>query len=854
MAVQLLAGAKILWALGVWLGTAGWNAASPNLFFDWFYLLQLAVFCSAAALLLVGGRADQRARALGIQLLVFGALFVDPLLRKVIPLLSPQWATSSTVLYHLQPIAFAPAYFWQFARQFPHPLAERRFGVHPDLPFRVGMAIGCALVTANLVIPFATPGTLPAMLAAPFGARNDNGHLWDILMVLSLPPFGLILANLRASPEVERRRFRLFMAALIAGMLPLALDILAALLVPPYREYTRAAGRIRYVGIALSLALLIIPATTVYAVLVDRVFEVRFFIRKALQYALARYTLLALLAIPGIALLSYGYANRNQSINDLLRGEAAAGWVLLAATVIALGLVRRPLLDLLDRRFFREEYDARRILMNLVEGSRQAGSLNEQAALTVGEIDRALHVAAVGMLVRDASRTALVDPQEQLPPLACDSQLALLISGAAAPFDASQAESAVERLPGGDVEWLHQSRARLFVPLMASDGSLLGLIAIGEKLSEAPFSAEDRQLLTSVGASAALALEHRILVDSGPRSASGSHIEPGDAAPALQCARCGVLQDANPRGCQRCNGPLVPARLPAVLAGTFAIEREIGRGGMGVVYRGRDLTLDRPVALKTLPRVSTSSVNRMRNEALAMAALDDPHLAIIYGVETWRDSPVLILEYFGGGTLADRLKMGPLAPSDVVGLGLAMAAALDALHRAGFLHRDIKPSNIGYTAKGVPKLLDFGLARLVTHMPRRIATEASTGSSRPATQSAVSTAAISQSSESQAQRWAGTAAYLSPEAVVMKPPRASFDLWSLAITMFEALTGRNPFLGADVHETFWKICLARLPDPQSLRRDCPSPLADFFRGALSLRIEDRPASARAFHEALSRCG
>jgi len=848
--VQLVAVAKIVYGLGVWLASRASPAESPNLFSDWFYILQLTVFCTAAGLLLAG-RGDERARALATLMLLFGTLFVDPLLRSANRL---AWdsATWSIAFYHFEPIAFAPAFFWNFARKFPDALAESQSRIPPKVPFIVAMTVACLLVAANLIVPFTADQSLWSKLSAPFGGRNADGHLWEILMGLSLPSLFVIFAKVRGSPAIERRRFRLFMAGLIAGLLPLALDILAALTLPVYREYSRAPHRIRYVGVTLSLALLIIPVTTVYAVLVERVFGVRFFVRKALQYALARYTLLILLTVPAVALASFAYANKDRSISDLIRFRSPAGWLLLAATVIALGVARRPLLELLDRRFFREEYDARRILMNLVEGSRQTNSVNEQAALTVREIDRALHVTAVSILVKDAGRNVFVDPQHQLQSLPCDCPLATVIAGASPAFDLDQADSMVHRLPSADLEWLNQSRARLFVPLIASDRSLLGLIAIGEKLSETPFSAEDRQLLTTVGASVALAIEHRFLLESGPRSGSGSHVGDAESAAALQCARCGVLQDANPKGCLRCNGPLVPARLPAVLAATFAIEREIGRGGMGVVYRGRDLTLDRPVALKTLPRVSPSNVSRMRNEALAMAALDDPHLATIYSVETWRDSPVLVLEYLAGGTLADRLRMGPMSPSEVVSLGLAMSSALDALHRAGFLHRDIKPSNIGYTAKGVPKLLDFGLARLVTRLPRTV--PPAPGSTHIAADSVLTTASASRPADTATQRWAGTAAYLSPEAIAMKPPRASFDLWSLAVTMFEALTSRNPFVGADLHETFWRICLARLPDPATLRNDCPAPLADFFRSALSLRIEDRPGSARAFHQSLSTLG
>jgi serine/threonine protein kinase len=663
----------------------------------------------------------------------------------------------------------------------------------------------------------------------------------------------LILAHLRSSPEVERRRVRLFLTSLLAGVLPLTLDVLLASLVPAYREYTRATHRIGAVGIGLSLALLIVPIATVYAVLVNRVFDVHFFVRKALQYALARYTLLGLLAVPAVGLASYAYANRDRSIGELLQVQPSVGWVLLIATGLTLVFLRRPLLELLDRQFFREEYDARRVLVALVDGSRRAGSVKEQAALTVREIDRALHVVTVVMLVRDRATNCFVDPQGNLQSLPCDAQLATLIGGAGTPLDATVASSALDRLSTADQDWLSHAHARLFVPVFSSSGSLLGIIAIGEKLSETPFSSEDRELLASVAAAAAMALEHRQLLDSGLSAGSDTPDESPDSDPARQCSSCGIVQQAASERCSRCGGALTAARLPAVLAGTFAIEREIGHGGMGVVYRGRDLKLDRAVALKTLPRVSVSSVNRLRQEALAMAALQDPHLAVIYGAENWRGSPVLILEYLAGGTLADRLRAGPLPVEEVVTLGLAISSALNTIHRSGLLHRDIKPSNIGYTAGGVPKLLDFGLARLVTGVSRILPAGASSTTAHTFSRGHTRETSEKKLMATATQHLAGTAAYLSPEAIAMEPPSASFDLWSLSVTLFEALTGKNPFLGADVQETFYLISFPRLPNWPMVGSNHPTPLISFFRGALSSRREERPASARAFHEALGRC-
>src|SRR6185295_3906803 len=138
-------------------------------------------------------------------------------------------------------------------------------------------------------------------------------------------------------------------------------------------------------------------------------------------------------------------------------------------------------------------------------------------------------------------------------------------------------DSVIGRLPLSEQQWLMQACVRLVVPLLGSNRSLIGMFAVGDKLSEEPFSAEDRELLTAVAASTAMAVEHRQLLDSGHGLASGE--KHTDEEPARQCQWCGTIQQGDVQK-YRCGGPIVPARLPAVLAGTFAVEKLIGRGGM----------------------------------------------------------------------------------------------------------------------------------------------------------------------------------------------------------------------------------------------------------------------------------
>jgi serine/threonine protein kinase len=149
--------------------------------------------------------------------------------------------------------------------------------------------------------------------------------------------------------------------------------------------------------------------------------------------------------------------------------------------------------------------------------------------------------------------------------------------------------------------------------------------------------------------------------------------------------------------------------------GPYAIEEEIGRGGMGVVYRAIDERLDRAVAIKALPdelSLDAFRLERFEREAKTLAALNHPHIAGIYGVEEQEDKKYLVLEFVDGETLADRLERGPLPADEALELMVQVAAGLEAAHEAGVIHRDLKPANVKVRSDGTVKVLDFGLARM----------------------------------------------------------------------------------------------------------------------------------------------
>ena len=674
---------------------------------------------------------------------------------------------------------------------------------------------------------------------------GDKGDLWTTLSVLDLPAFVFLVLKGRLAPLRERRHAFRFLAGLAVGMLPLVIDLLLAGAWPAYLTATRGGDRGRAVGMIVSAALLMVPLLTAYAV-AGRLFDVRFMIRRVVQYALARYTVIAALSVPAVALALAIYQRRDERLGDVLTLRSPLVWLLLTALATML-LGRRVLLETIDRRFFREHYDARRILLTLASGSGHARNLPELATLVSAEVDRALHLQHVGLSIQDPEGSVLRDPQQQLPPLSTDSPLAALLAGSPAPLDVSlepDSPSALARLPSSDRQWLQDTHAQLLVPLRAPTGSLLGVITLGHKRSELPYNADDRQLLTAVAASVALVIDRRLLGGSGEVVTEGSSAD--DQPAAQECVRCGRVHPRSAPQCRRCGGDLRDSLLPTHLAGKFAVDRRIGAGGMGVVYKGHDLTLDRVVALKTLPRLSAGEAAQLRREARAMASVEHPHLASIYGAETWRGAPVLVLEHLPGGTLADRVAAAVIPISHVVTAGRAIAQALRHLHGLGMLHRDVKPSNIGYAAGDVPKLMDFGLAKLTAAqmispvMHDRLSDLSTQPAFAPGPDAAMSTG----------RQFVGTTPYMSPEVLNGHRPTEASDLWSLCVSLYEALTRRHPFLREDLATTVAAITAGLTVDARTVRPDCPLELSVLLSSALSARIDERPKDINAFLAAL----
>ena len=219
---------------------------------------------------------------------------------------------------------------------------------------------------------------------------------------------------------------------------------------------------------------------------------------------------------------------------------------------------------------------------------------------------------------------------------------------------------------------------------------------------------------------------------------------------------------------------------PGARLGPYEILAALGAGGMGEVYKARDMRLDRTVAIKILRCADRELKARFEREAKAIASLQHPHICTLYDVGHHNATNYLVMEYLEGETLAERLLRGLLKIDDALKIAIEIADALDRAHRAGIVHRDLKPANIMLTKNGV-KLLDFGLAKL------RPPAAAVSGFSIAATQS--TPPLTSQGTV------LGTLQYMAPEQLEGKDADARTDLFAFGVVVYEMVTGRRAFDG-----------------------------------------------------------
>jgi len=808
-------------------------------------IVQMSVFTGAALLLLLMRSYDLTA-GLCVLALAFSAVGGGgPLLgaEPEIPLVQPVLTVFSWIASPLAfpSIALAILYF---------PTRSRLLDRHPWL-HAVPLVAAAPLLGPALMSGLYLAGVESVQALAVWDATHPGVYYAAFATALAINVLAVAEGAYRYRfnhDANERRRIRMALYTAVPGILAYAIrdgiPIVAQLFDKDGPEY-RGVTRVILDGLVL------LPAFgLVYAVGVAHVLGPRVVLRRSLQYALANRTLTVLIFLPAIALVFSLVQERDRTLADIATSSSALYALLILASAVTF-MNRERARQWLDQRFFREEYDARKILLSLASRVRFETDPTDLATMVVNQIDEALHPLMTAILVSgidDGWLSPITVAHGSAEPLPLEGGLISMLRWSDEPLEIvlSDPRSPARRLPHDEREWLECTGAVLLVPVVGQDRSLIAVIALGERRSEEAYTAEDRELLSSIAAQMALGFDvvrlrrrvGRDTQDDGDRTRIVTAVAP-PVEPMTECPRCGRCEEAGVSHCPADGTTMRPVpSVPRTVDNKYRIEQLLGRGGMGAVYRARDMRLDRLVALKVVRAEllgDPEARRRFRREAQIVARLQHPSIVAVYDYGTFPDGGAyLVMELVRGEDLRHVLQReGRLDTAESMQILTAVCAAIGAAHREGVLHRDLKPENILLPGGGAAaKVLDFGVAKLVIEgLPKEDegGTEAHT---------ALTAAGMI----------IGTPAYMAPEQFHAVEADARTDVFSLGVVAYEMLSGELPFGRGTLADVVLAQARGVPPMPADL---VPAPAERAIRSALDADPDRRPPTPQAFASLLS---
>jgi hypothetical protein len=727
--------------------------------------------------------------------------------------LAIQWLIFPTLILSINGLPVAPMVL--FSLSFPKPLLHHRWA-WMMLAVLATPLLGFAIIFDYIVLfaPERAVDAFPGWLRVITGIDAPVAFLAP-MVILAVSYFKLREVN-------ERRRIRL----VILGLLLFLVDLLAAF-VFSLSSKTSALSAIAVSPLVFGLAQVPFTICVAYAVLRQRLFQVSFIVRQSLQYAAARGVLLIPIPILAGILIFDLVVHKDQPFGVLLSQH---GWAYALMGVVGMVAHKKKSqwMEVLDRRFYREHYNAQQLLRQTVDEIRASSNLAEVAPKAVARIEQALHPEFVAMLMREGTeplyRSIASAPPDVYPRgLSAESKLMSAFRLFAKPLQISLAESGwlKQQLPSEDTNFLRDTRIDLMVPIVTAPHGREALMVLGPKKSEEPYGGEDQELLSGIGSALALLLERPVT------SALGGFEE---------CPRCGLCYESGMGRCSNEGAQLTRSQFKRLLTSRYRLERRLGRGGMGTVYKATDISLERSVAVKLIREdlvTSDEAAERFRREAKAAAAFAHPNLVTVHDFGVDSDTRVfLVMELLEGYTLRQRFEQQKqFATPQVLQIIGGVCAGLEAAHENGLIHRDLKPENIFLVQSGggeVAKILDFGLAKFLVS---------------PANPAAATV-------ETVAGVLMGTPQYMSPDQLTGEVASAAWDIWALAVIAYEMLTGAHPFPAISVGQMHHSIVNGRFTPLSTHLPDPPAEWQQFFERTLSPKTAVRPHSAKEFVSAL----
>lgn len=597
------------------------------------------------------------------------------------------------------------------------------------------------------------------------------------------------------SPD-SRRRIRLVVAGLMVALVPFALVTFA------YRV-TGAIGEElyrRYLAPIAWVPMIFLPLSLATAVWKDQLFDIKVLVRSGLQYLFARAALRTLLVLPIVLLLASIFRNPNRTVAQILfEGSGSLNIVLIAAFGAALQS-RQRLQQTLDRRFFREAYEQEQVLVKLIDEVRQRDSIGDVATLVGARVEAVLHPSAMHIFCRADERSNRFDGQSSSgiatgAELSAQQSLLRLLDGDKTIRDVPSGVQS--HIAEGELTWLERLGVRLIVPIGGTRDRLVGVLLLGERRSEEPYSSTDRQLLQGIAAQIGLVYENqhlkeRVRRDADERRDVLARLDDSGISLLKECPTCGRCYDSASTRCESDDAELaLTLPIERILDGKYRLDRRLGRGGFGAVFEALDLRLQRQVAVKVMIGSlfgNRDAVRRFEREARAAARLDHRNITRVHDYGTaGSGGAYLVMELINGRTWRAALQSpGVIAPDRVAEWFAQLLDGVQFAHALGIVHRDLKPENVMIIAPKPDqqpraeaddlKIMDFGLAKVL---------DDGTGATETITGAGV---------------MMGTLGYMAPEMLTGGAVDERADLFAIGVMLVESVTGMRPFRGQSTHE------------------------------------------------------
>lgn len=782
-------------------------------------LAQMLAFLAGAAVLIALGAHGTTAMLMTLALIVTATANGGPLLGadEAIPVVGPL-----LLIFNWLITAFSFPIIGLAVLYFPHrsEILDRYKWIVPGVIATSMPMLVIGVVTATFLL-----GADAALPALSWIAT----HPWAFNAAFAIPlavNVAIVIEGIQRyqrNPDAdERRRIQIVVftgvPAVFAYALKTGIPLLSGLMGRP--------AELPWMLEAILQLIVLLPAFGLpYAVAVRHVFSPRTVLRRSLQYALARRTLAAFVIVPIVALIAPLVQERNMTLQMIVSARPLFYLFFIAM----LGLIlkyRDPAQRWLDRKFFRSDYDAREILVSLAGRVPYEADPRDLVAMVVTQIDSALHPESIAVLAIDATASTpagrfepVASIRSEPAPLPADSGVITLLKWSDKPLEVflDDEQSPVARVPPADRAWLASTHAALLVPIFAGGSDprpMVGLVTLGHKKSEEPYTAEDRELLRGIAVQMGVALDLSRLRRQASSQASMVTGAPSDAFSTPTVIVGGTAPSTVSVG--------------AIVDGKYRVDAILGQGGMGAVFKAWDVRLERPVAIKVVRADmigDPESRARFRRESQIVARLQHPSIVTVFDYGALADGAAfLVMEYVPGNDLRHLLRReGRLDTDRVVTLMSGIASGVEVAHKSGIFHRDLKPENILLPEGDLgPKVVDFGVAKLTN-----------TGSAESKTLSMAGTIV-------------GTPAYMAPEQLRGEAVDARADVFSLGVMAYEMLTARLPYTGASLFDIGMKQAEGKV-DASGL----PPDLAGVIVASIAYEKDQRPPTAAAFAEALT---